>query len=287
MTKNNYTVILFYKFTKIKNPERFRDAQKKIAASFGLLGRMLVAPEGINATFEGTSQNIKGYIKKLRTQAIFKNVVFKQSPGNGKGFTRLQVKVRPEAITLGVGSLNVSRDTAPMLTATQLDRMYDKNEDFVVLDLRNDFEIQAGYFEKTVNPKLRFFRDLPSKVKELEHLKHKKVVAVCTGCIRVEKATAFLKREGFTNLYQLKDGIFSYMKKYPGKRFKGTLFTFDNRMVTPVVEGAEREIVGRCLYCVAPCEIFYNDDSVRPSRKVICCGKCIVRHRKLRPAVPV
>ena len=80
--KNTYTVILFYKFTKIKNPERFRDKQKKIAAEFGLLGRMLVAPEGINATFEGTSPNIKKYIKKLRTQAIFRDVVFKESVGN-------------------------------------------------------------------------------------------------------------------------------------------------------------------------------------------------------------
>jgi predicted sulfurtransferase len=161
-------------------------------------------------------------------------------------------------------------------------------DDFVGLVLRNDFEIQAGYFEKTVNPKLQYFRDLPSKIKELSHLKNKKIVAVCTGDIRVEKATAYLKREGFTNVYQLKDGIFSYMKKYPGKRFKGTLFTFDNRMVTPVVEGGQREVVGRCAYCKNPCEEYYNDDSIRPSRKVICCATCYAKRKnRLRPAVPV
>jgi len=293
MKKVSYTIILFYKFTRIKNPEVFKIQQRKIAEKFNLKGRMLIAKEGINATFEGTTKDIKAYIKKQKSfgsaqdKQIFKDVVFKDSVGNGNGFTKLMVKTRPEVITLGVGELNVKRDTAPMITATQLEKMYQKNEDFVVLDLRNDFEIQAGYFEKTVNPGLRFFRDLPLKVKELEHLKNKKVVAVCTGDIRVEKATAFLKREGFTNLYQLKDGIYSYMKKYPGKRFKGTLFTFDNRMVTPVVEGVKREVVGKCFDCTKPCEEFYNDDSVRPSKKVICCERCIQKYKnKLRPAIP-
>lgn len=292
-----YTVILFYKFSRIKNPGKFRDQQRKIAEGFGLKGRMLVAPEGVNATFEGTAKNIKGYVKKLKSLAVFKDVVFKQSVGNGKAFTKLMVKTRPETVTLGVGDLNVKKYTAKMITAAQLDKMYNDaaaaessggpKEDFVVLDLRNEYEIEAGYFEKTVNPKLRFFRELPEKIKELEHLKNKKVITVCTGDIRCEKGTCLLKKEGFTNIYQLKDGIHTYMKKYPGKRFKGTLFVFDNRMTTPVVDGIKREIVGKCKYCKAPCEEFYNDDRIRPSRKVICCDKCIVRHKKLRPAVPV
>ena len=287
MNQNSHAIILFYKFSRIKDPEQFRDKQRKIARSFGLLGRMLVAPEGVNATFEGTDKNIKGYIKELRKQTIFKDVVFKESAGNGKGFTKLMVKTRPETVTLGVGDLNVKKYTAPMITARQLEKMYQKQEDFVVLDLRNDYEIQAGYFENTVNPKLRFFRELPQKIKELEHLKHKKVVTVCTGDIRCEKGTCLLKKEGFTNIYQLKDGIHTYIKKYPGRRFKGTLFVFDNRMVTPVVEGVAREIVGKCAFCQKSCEEFYNDDSVRPSKKVICCDICIKKHSKLRRCIPV
>ncbi|MEN9653969.1 MAG: hypothetical protein RL235_81 [Chlamydiota bacterium] len=286
--KSSYTVILFYKFFTVKNPEKLRDQQRKIAEAFHLQGRMLIAKEGVNATFEGLTKNIKAYIKHQKQTRIFKDVIFKDSKGNGQGFTKLQVKVRSEVVTLGVGELNIKKDTAPTVTAAELEKMYRKNEDFVVLDLRNDFEIQAGHFEKTINPGLKNFRDLPAKIKELERLKDKKVVAVCTGGIRCEKATCFLKEEGFSNTYQLEDGIWSYMKKYPGKHFKGTLFTFDNRMVTPVVEGKNREVIGQCAYCRAKCEEFYNDDSVRPSRKVICCGKCIMRRKHiLRPAVPV
>ena len=286
--KEKFIVILFYKFLNIKNPEKLKIQQRKIAERFSLQGRMLIAPEGVNATFEGTAKNIKGYIKQLRKSAMFKNVVFKESAGNGKAFTKLMVKTRPETVTLGVGDLNVKKNTSKMVTATQLQKMYDKNEDFVVLDLRNDYEIQAGYFEKTVNPKMRFFRELPEKIKELQHLKKKKVITVCTGDIRCEKVTCLLKKEGFENIYQLKDGIHTYMKKYPGKRFKGTLFVFDNRMTTPVVDSPNREVVSRCRYCAKKCETFYNDDSFRPSRKIVCCDSCFLTDgKKLRPAVPV
>jgi len=287
MEENSSTIILFYKFTKIKNPEAFKIKQRKLAQAFNLKGRMLIAKEGINATLEGLTKDIKGYIKAFKAQRAFGGVVFKQSEGNGKGFTKLMVKVRPEVVTLGVGELDIKKDTAPVVTANQLDKMYDKKEDFVVLDLRNNFEVQAGYFENTVNPKLRYFRELPEKMGELEHLKDKKVVAVCTGGIRCEKATVLLKKEGFKNIYQLKDGIHTYIKKFPGKRFRGSLFVFDNRMVTPVADSENREVVGKCFDCGVSCEEFYNDDSVRPSRKTLCCDKCITRHSKLRKCAPL
>ncbi len=286
MGKNNYTIILFYKFTNIKNPEAFKLKQRKIAEGFNLTGRILIAKEGINATLEGTTKDIKAYIKKLKEQKVFKDVVFKESKGNGMAFGKLKVKVRPEVVTLGIGELNIKKDTAPLVTAKQLDKMYEKREDFVVLDLRNDYEVDAGYFENTINPKLRNFRDLPKKIEELEHLKNQKVVAVCTGGIRCEKATVLLKDKGFKNLYQLKDGIHTYIKKFPAKYFKGSLFVFDNRMLTSVVENVKREVVGKCRYCNKTSEDFYNDDSMRPSKKVICCNTCILRYKnKLRPVL--
>ena len=288
MKKPEFTIILFYRFARIKNPESFKIKQKKIATSFNLRGRILIGHEGVNGTLEGKTTDIKKYIHELKKQAFFKSVVFKDSTGNGQGFTKLKVKVRPEVVTLGVGELHIKKDTAPVVTATELEKMYRKNEDFVILDLRNDFEIKAGYFEKTVNPGLKNFRDLPKKLKKLAPLKNKKVVAVCTGGIRCEKATCLLKKKGFKNIYQLKDGIHTYIKKYPGKRFKGSLFVFDNRMITDVVATEDRQVVGHCVFCDVTCEEFYNDDSFRPSKKVICCQRCIMKQGKhLRQAVTV
>lgn len=286
MDSAKYKVILFYKFTDIENPEKLRDEQKALCSKLGLRGRMLIANEGVNATFEGETKAVDAYITEMKSHKLFKDMVFKESWGDGRGFTKLKIKVRPEIVTLGAGSFDVKKETAKEVTADELDRMYENNEDFVVLDLRNDYEIRVGSFERTIDPDLKNFRDLPKKLNDISNLKDKKVVAVCTGGIRCEKATCLLQKEGFENLYQLKDGIHTYMQKYPSKRFKGTLFVFDNRMTTPIVDDENREVVGHCEHCGVQSENFYNDDSHSPSRKVICCDDCAKIHN-LRSTAPV
>jgi UPF0176 protein len=280
MKASPYTIILFYKFAKIKNPSRLQNEQRELCKSLNLKGRFIIAEEGVNATLEGKTSEIKKYIRQMRTKKIFKDIVFKQSEGTGQGFSKLQVKIRPEIVTLGAGKFDIKKDTAKNITPSGLERLYKKNEDFAILDLRNNYEIIAGQFEKTVNPNLDNFRDLPKKISSLKHLKTKKIIAVCTGGIRCEKATCLLKKKGFTNLYQLKDGIHTYIQKYPNSRFKGSLFVFDNRMTTPVVDIPNREVIGKCIYCGNPSEDFYNNDSTRPSTKVICCNECFKSRKK-------
>lgn len=274
MDSNAYTILLFYKFTDIVDPEALRLSQRELCEKLGLKGRILLAEEGINATLEGTRKATEEYKKALHADPRFADVVFKESAGTGNAFPKLVVKVRKEIVTLGAGRFDVKNETAKELTAEEFDSWYEKNEDFVVLDLRNDYEVQSGYFDKTINPKLENFRDLPEKLSQLEHLKDKKVVSVCTGGIRCEKATCLLNRAGFKELYQLKDGIHTYMQKYPGKNFKGTLFVFDNRMTTDVVETPNKNVVGHCAFCEIATENYVNDDSVRPSKKILCCKSC-------------
>lgn len=281
-----YRVILFYKFVPIQDPVSLRDAMRALAQTHALKGRMLIAPEGINATFEGSATDIESYKRALHAYPLFSDVVIKESAGTGDAFNKLEVKVRDEVVTLGAGEFDVARETAPSITAEELERMYDQSEDFVVLDLRNDYETAVGKFEKTVDPGLATFRDLPKKLESLSYLKDKKVVTVCTGGIRCEKATCLLKKEGFTDVVQLKDGIHTYMQEFPNSHFKGSLFVFDNRMVTPVVE-TPYEVIGHCEYCGTASEDFYNDDRVRPSLKVICCSDCRVQHPELRMCVSV
>jgi UPF0176 protein len=288
MLNTDYTVILFYKFIDIADPESLKIEQKKLGGSLNLKGRMIIAKEGINATLEGKNSDVEQYMETLKQDPRFADILFKESVGTGSAFTKLKIKVRPEIVTLGAGDFDIKNETAIELPAEDLEKMYQNGEDFVVLDLRNDYEIASGYFEKTIDPGLQNFRDLPQKLKELENLKNKKVVTVCTGGIRCEKATCLLKKEGFSNLYQLKDGIHTYMKKYPASNFKGTLFVFDNRMVTPVVPTENRPIVGECLYCQVATEDYANDDSVSPSRKILCCQNCFELHKdRLREAVAI
>lgn len=280
-----YTVILFYKFVPVQDPAALRDEQRALAEACNLKGRMLVATEGVNATFEGTDADVARYKAALAVHPLFAGMPIKESAGTGTAFRKLEVKVRREVVTLGAGAFAVDQETAPALESAELERMYERGDDFVVLDLRNDYEIAVGRFDKTIDPGLRNFRDLPEKLPELSRLKDKKVVTVCTGGIRCEKATCLLRREGFTDVVQLKDGIHTYMQQYPGKHFRGSLFVFDNRITTPVVDTLGREIIGECAFCGANTEDVYNDDTVRPSRKVICCAKCIgAQHETLRSA---
>lgn len=276
---NPHTIILFYTFVTIADTTAVRLRQRALCESLNLRGRILIAHEGINGTLEGTSEAIESYKKAMRESELFSGISFKESEGTGDAFRKLEVRVRAGVVTLGAGEFDVPKETAPEITADELNRMYEDNDDFVVLDLRNDYEIQTGYFERTEHPNMRNFRELPEKIDAMAHLKKKKVVAVCTGGIRCEKATCLLKKKGFENIVQLKDGIHSYMQKYPGTRFKGSLFVFDNRMTTPVQDSPTREIVGRCAFCNTPSEDIYSDDSVRPSLKVICCTPCAESRR--------
>lgn len=250
------------------------DFERQKCREFNLLGRFIVAKEGVNGTLEGTKEDIERYKEYLKTSPLFFDMPIKESIGNGKAFTKLKVKVRPETVTLGVGQFDVPKETASYITPTELNKMYSEDEDFVVLDLRNDYEIASGQFDRTIDPGLHNFRDLPAKLDELKKIKNKKIVSVCTGDIRCEKATCYLRREGFSNIYQLKDGIHTYMKEYPGEHFKGTLFVFDNRMTTDVVPIKNKTIIGKCLFCGIATEKYYSDDKTRPSRKILCCQNC-------------
>lgn len=270
----NHYVILFYKFINLPDPQIAALAQRTICAELGLKGRVIIASEGINATLEGTREQVDAYKAFLKNDPYFFDILVKESPSEGKSFYRLSVKVRPEIVTLGAGRFDVKNETAKELPAHELQSWYENNEDFVVLDLRNDYEIASGKFEKTIDPKLANFRDLPQKISEIKNLKDKKVVAVCTGGIRCEKATCLLRKEGFSDVYQLKDGIHTYMKEYPGEHFKGTLFVFDDRMTTDVVPISNKEIIGTCTFCNISTERYCSDDSVRPSRKILCCEDC-------------
>lgn len=272
-----YKVLLFYTFKDVIDPTALMERERAVCTELGLTGRILIGEEGVNGTLEGTDEATAKYKEHLKNDPYFFDMPVKESEGTGKSFPKLKIKIRKEIVTLGAGRFDVKKETATELPAEDLEEWYKKGEDFVVLDLRNSYEIESGKFEGTIDPGLKNFRDLPGKIKELENLKDKKVVTVCTGGIRCEKATCLLKREGFTDVYQLKDGIHTYMQKFPGSHFKGTLFVFDDRMTTDVVPIEKKEVVGSCVFCGTPTETYVSDDSTKPSKKIICCDPCFVK----------
>lgn len=279
--KNNYKVILFYKYVVIDNPEKLMEEQRQICKKLNIRGRMIVAKEGINATLEGIDENINKYCKSLLKDKRFKDTHIKISNGTGEAFPKLSIKVRPEIVSTGLDDLDPNIVTGKYISAEQLHDWILNKKEFYIVDMRNDYEHAAGYFENSILPPFENFRDLPKVLKKIDHLKNETIVTVCTGGVRCEKASGFLVKNGFTNVYQLYGGIVTYMEKYPNEHFLGALYVFDNRLVMGFnMQDPNREIVGRCANCNAPSENYINCKDDFCHRHFICCKNCVDENNK-------
>ncbi len=242
-------MLLFYKYIEIDDPVELAASVRELASELSLTGRALVAHEGINATFEGRLSDTKAFERRFFADERFCDIQPKKSAGSGKSFPSLSVKVRKEIV--GTGFSKEEADprvrSAPRISVEELREWFEKDEDFVVIDMRNNYEFASGHFKNSIDPGITASRHLPLVMDKLMPLKSKKVVTVCTGGVRCEKMAAYLLHKGFTDVRQLDGGIHSYMEKYPGKDFLGTLYTFDQRLTMHF--GGEREVIGRCHLC--------------------------------------
>ena len=250
-------ILLFYKYVTVEDPGALSSWLRERCEAHGLKGRILVAEEGLNGTVEGSLEETEGFAKELLSDVRFSDMRVKRSGGTGVAFPKLSVKVRDEIVgTRFPKAIDPRKRTGVRLSAEELRHWYEDGKDFVIVDMRNDYEYRSGHFKDSVNPGLENSRDLPEALPKLEALKDKTVLTVCTGGVRCEKMSAFLLEQGFEDVYQLDNGIHGYMEKYPGKDFVGSLYTFDDRKTMHF--GGEREIVGKCHLCSAPTEKYAN-----------------------------
>jgi UPF0176 protein len=275
---NEFEILLFYKYIYLENPEEVAKGQRELQAKFKLKGRTIIAREGINATVEGTKENIAGYAAELLSDRRFADVHFKRSPGTGEAFPKTYVKVRQEIVTLGLGSgcdINPNVLTGKRLKPEELHEWIKVGREFYIIDMRNAYEHLAGHFKGSVLPPMENFRDLPKFIDSISHLKNRTVLTVCTGGVRCEKASGYLLSQGFMNVYQLDGGIVSYMEKYPNEDFMGKLYVFDNRIIMGFyTDDPKHEVVGVCSICAKPCERFTNCFDPECHRQVIACAEC-------------
>lgn len=275
MTHSKYQVLLYYKYTKIEDPEKLREIQKVLCRELNLNGRIIIAKEGINGTLEGTLENTEKYIKDLAADPRFKDINFKKSNGTGNAFPKLSIKVRPEIVAARLIEIDPNKITGKYLSSNKLHQWFKSGKEFYTVDMRNDYEYISGYFENSIFSGLHNFYDLPSVLPKLENLKDKTIVTVCTGGVRCEKASGYLVLNGFKDVYQLKDGIQTYMEKYPNSYFKGKLYVFDNRLTVGFnTDDPDHEIVGRCFHCNKPCDDYVNCEYDICHYHYICCKDC-------------
>lgn len=278
-----HEILLYYKYATIKNPDKFALEQRDFCSRHNLKGRIIVASEGINGTLEGLAGDTRAYRRFLNAKAGFKTIHWKMSPGNGFAFPRLSVKVRDEIVSLSLKKtaetdVDPRKVTGTHLKPEQLRKWFDKGEKFTIIDMRNDYEHKVGAFEGSVLPPLTNFRDLPKVLPKLKKFASDKVLTVCTGGVRCEKASGYLIKKGFKDVYQLDGGIVSYMEKYPGEHFKGALYVFDGRVTMafdPKKKGITREVIGACEKCGTKTENYADCTNQDCRCQFLCCEKCI------------
>ncbi|HVT01392.1 MAG TPA: rhodanese-related sulfurtransferase [Patescibacteria group bacterium] len=271
-----HQVLLYYKYVDIDDPKKVMEEQRKLCEELNLKGRIIVAEEGINGTLEGKTEDTETYIKRMEENSYFSGITYKKSEGNGKAFPKLKVRVRPEIVTSGVSNLNPNTTTGKYITSDELFKWFEEKKEFYIVDMRNDYEFISGHFEGSIASGMKNFFELGKVSEKLAELKDKTIVTVCTGGVRCEKASGFLLQNGFFDVYQLKDGIQTFMEKYPNKYFKGKLYVFDNRMTIGFNTGdSEHEVIGKCERCAKPSENYVNCELDYCHRHFISCEACL------------
>lgn len=276
----NSQILLYYKYVTISDPEALKRAQRELCERLRLKGRIIIAHEGINGTVGGTKEATEEYIKEMISDPRFADIHWKKSSGPEDTFPRLSIKVRPEIVTTKITDveLDPTKETATHLKPEELHEWYREGKKFKVIDMRNTYEIGIGTFKDSIDPETMNFRDLPKSLEKLKVHKDETVLTVCTGGVRCEKASQYLKTQGFKDVYQLDGGIVTYMEKYPGKDFQGTLYVFDKRKKMDFCKPGEREVIGKCSICNGTTERVENCADDECHLQFICCDNCIAKY---------
>lgn len=245
-------VCAMYKFVELPEYEALRQPLLDVMHAQQIRGTLLLAREGINGTVAGTQDAIDALRAWLNTQSGLDNIDCKFSHHNAMPFNRCKVKLKKEIVTMGIEGIDPRRVVGTYVEPKDWNALI-SDPDVIVVDTRNDYEFGIGTFKNALNPSTETFREFPAYVKEnLDPAKHKKVAMFCTGGIRCEKSTAYLKEQGFDEVYHLHGGILKYLEEVPAEDslWQGECFVFDDRVA--VNHSLQKGHYDQCHACRFP-----------------------------------
>lgn len=273
--KEKYFVVAYYYYTKIQDAMQFAEHHLKYCKSLKLRGRIYVAEEGINGTFSGLAENCEAYMQDLKNNPMFSGVSFKVDEATEHAFNRMHCRYKNEIVNSGLKELDdidPNEITGKHLRGNEFLELKD-DEDVVILDVRSNYETRIGKFKNAITLDIETFREFPSKLPELEKYKDKKIITYCTGGVKCEKASGFLMKNGFKDVYQLHDGIIGYSKDTGGKDFEGVLYVYDGRVTVPVNQ-VNPATIGHCKVCFEGTNRSLNCANVDCNEQFNMCEKC-------------
>lgn len=269
---NAVVVSALYKFVTLEDYEALREPLLNACIEAGTRGTLLLAREGINGTIAGTREAIDSVLNYLRSDSRLQDIEHKESFDDHMPFYRMKVKLKKEIVTMGVDAIDPNEVVGTYVKPTDWNALVNDPE-VVVIDTRNDYEYGIGTFKGAIDPNTGSFREFPAYVRQnLDPSRHKKVAMFCTGGIRCEKASAFMLKEGFEEVYHLQGGILKYLEEVPEQdsTWEGECFVFDNRVA--VNHKLEKGQYDQCYGCRHP--ITEQEKLSDKYQKGICCPRC-------------
>ena len=249
---SKYVVCALYKFVRLEDFKELREPLYNIMDDNDVRGTLLLANEGINGTISGSREGIDSVLMWLNNDDRLNPIIIKESFTDEAPFRRTKVKLKKEIVTMGVEGIDPTRSVGTYIEPTKWNELISDPE-VTLIDTRNEYEYEIGTFKNAVNPHTDSFREFPQYTEEnLDPKKHKKVAMFCTGGIRCEKSTAFLKEKGFEEVYHLKGGILKYLEEVPkdNSLWEGECFVFDDRVA--VNHDLEKGQYDQCHACRFP-----------------------------------
>jgi len=270
---NSIVVVALYKFVDLPDFEALKIPLMDCCQAQKITGTLLLASEGINGTIAGSRAGIDAVLDYLRADARFSDLEHKESFTTKPPFIRLKIKLKKEIVTLGAANVNPNKAVGQYIEPEHWNALISDPE-VILVDTRNNYEVEVGSFQGAINPQTTTFREFPDYVTQhLSPKKPKKVAMFCTGGIRCEKASAYLLEQGFQEVYHLKGGILKYLETIPEAQslWQGDCFVFDERVT--VTHGLQQGIYDQCYGCRSP--ISEQDKQSPAYQKGVSCPKCI------------
>ena len=276
----NYQVLAYYLLTPIEAPHEEVQRHQDFFQTRDLMGRIYISEQGINGQMSGSLPHTEEYMQWLRSDARFSNISFKIHPTPEQVFPKKTIKYRKQLVAMD-REVDLTERGEHVSAARWKEMLEEKDEDTMVLDVRNDYEWKVGHFAGAELPPLEAFREFPAYAKQLKESrdpKKTKVMMYCTGGIRCEFYSAALKQEGFEQVYQLNGGVIQYGQEEGNTHWKGKLFVFDDRLVVPL-SGEGAEPISECSYCGEPVDAYINCANMDCNALFLSCPKCTEAHQ--------
>ena len=273
---NQYKILTYYCYTDIENPAREVKRHHRALKNLDAAARIYIADNGINAQMSLAAKDVDAYIGWLKSDTRFADVMVKIDSYHEHTFPRVTIKARKQLIALdAMPDLKKRGEHVPPEEWKKM--LEERDENTLVIDVRNDYESAIGHFEGAERPPLKTFREFPAYAEHLAKVadqKKTKVMMYCTGGIRCETYSALLKEKGFDQVYQLEGGVINYGHKMGSQKWRGKLFVFDDRLSVPLQEGEEGEIISYCHKCQTLSATYYNCANMDCNKLFLSCPSC-------------